>query len=124
MDVWLKSGFLIPCMRLMWLSSREGRGKLGLSSVQYLWPESPRERTGYGPAWLQGRESPRQRAGWAAQGSPEKASWRASYGGRQQQGRTRAPALGRHLTLHSPTPLPGGPSASREEARLRPKAQT
>lgn len=42
MDVWLKSGFLIPCIRLMWLSRREGRGKLGPSSVQYLQEYSPK----------------------------------------------------------------------------------
>jgi hypothetical protein len=36
LDDWLKSGLLMPCIRLMWLSRREGRGKLGLSSVQYL----------------------------------------------------------------------------------------
>lgn len=54
MDVWLKSGFLMPCIRLMWLSRREGRGKLGLSSVQYL------QKHGY-KRW-------REKAGSRAQG--------------------------------------------------------
>ena len=44
LDVWLKSGFLIPCIRLMWLSKREGRGKLGPSSVQYLQRDSRSSR--------------------------------------------------------------------------------
>lgn len=80
MDVWLKSGFLIPCIRLMWLSRREGRGKLGLSSVQYLQSTAPetlckttgsrepsahlagrQNRSGF---WLQNRVWGRQRAGW------------------------------------------------------------
>lgn len=51
MDVWLKSGFLIPCIRLMWLSRREGRGKLGLSSVQYLQPKRLCKRTGSEHPW-------------------------------------------------------------------------
>lgn len=34
--IWDKSGFLMPCMRLMWFSSMNGWGNVWFSSVQYL----------------------------------------------------------------------------------------
>lgn len=125
MDVWLKSGFLIPCIRLMWLSRREGRGKLGLSSVQYLQKYSRKrscKMTGSGAQggqaglagrqrqncfWLQRGESLEQAewpSGWlgGAGYSPEKSSQQASQGGRQQQHiRVSVLALSYDCTLHS-----------------------
>lgn len=121
MDVWLKSGFLIPCIRLMWLSRREGRGKLGLSSAQYLREHSPKtgsKVTGPrepGGATHTGKGARRtlplasgERAGWGSSGwpgsaghSPETQSRRAGQGGGQQQVRMLVPALS-----HDLSPLP------------------
>lgn len=36
LDIWLKSGFLIPCIRLIWFFSMKCLVKVTFSSVQYL----------------------------------------------------------------------------------------
>lgn len=81
--------------------------------------------------WLRGREPGAGSelaggsSGWPASAghTPEKRSWQASQGGRQEQVRISVLALSHDLTLHSLTSLPRGPSAglvvSKEEASIR-----
>lgn len=139
MDVWLKSGFLIPCIRLMWLSRREGRGKLGLSSAQYLREHSrktgskvtgPREPGG---AAHTGREvrrtlllAPGERAGWESPGgrvvpgTPQRheAGKPAKVADNSKSECSSRP--GALISLHALPSLPRGPKAgpvvSKEEA--------
>lgn len=133
LGVWLKSGLLIPCIRLMWLSRREGRGKLGLSSVQYLRRDSRSQRVRgrtMAPSGLSGRRR------WMLLPAPGERGWRKRRAGRvvrrlargagsshqrnlaskqppnrQQQVAACVRGPGHELTLHCLTSLPRGPSA-------------